>query len=256
VGDLNINNPLADPLRSFSSQEVSSSAPYFELAALGGFALLNSPGVYTRFPLSVKAHPSVIDLDFSNPLLLPFMKAWETSLPSTRLDHVPITILLASLSPDQAPPRLRWDHTDWELLSLIIKDFIVPPPPPCLSPKTLDNWLAGVLDRLTGLLKEHTPSSHPSHHSKPWWSPHLTVLRREYHKAARLARKQDTMALRETGTSPEPAISRPSRPRRTNTGPLSYSPPPPATCGRRRGSPQAEHPPAFLHSPGLKPRSR
>jgi len=256
VGDLNINNPLADPLRSFSSQEVSSSAPYFELAALGRFALLNSPGVYTRFPLSVKAHPSVIDLDFSNPLLLPFMKAWETSLPSTRLDHVSITILLASLSLDQAPPRLRWDHTDWELLSLIIKDFIVPPPPPCLSPKTLDNWLAGVLDRLTGLLKEHTPSSHPSHHSKPWWSPHLTVRRREYHKAARLARKQDTMALRETGTSRERAISRPSRPRRTNTCPLSYSPPPPATCGRRRGSPQAEHPPAFLHSPGLKPRSR
>jgi len=87
---------------------------------------------------------------------------------------------------------------DWELLSPLIKIFIVPPPPPCPSPKGLDDWLTGTLDRLTGLLKDHTPSSRPSHHSKPWWSPHLTVLRHEYHKAARLASEQGTMALRET----------------------------------------------------------
>ena len=30
VGDLNIRHPLADPLRSFSSQEVTSCPPYFE----------------------------------------------------------------------------------------------------------------------------------------------------------------------------------------------------------------------------------
>jgi len=117
VGDLNIHNPLADPVRVFSSQEISSSAPYFELAALGGFALLNSPGVYTRFPLSGKARLAVIDLAFANPLLLPFVKTWETSLPSTGSDNVPITILLAAPSSDQVPRRLRWDHTDWELLS-------------------------------------------------------------------------------------------------------------------------------------------
>jgi len=42
----------------------------------------------------------------------------------------------------------------------------------------------------------------PSHYSKPWWSPHLTVLHREYHKAARAARKHDTSHMREVaGTS-------------------------------------------------------
>jgi len=66
VRDLHIHNPLADPLRSFLFWEVSSSAVYFELAALGGFALINSPGVYTRFPLSGKPRPSVIDLAFAN----------------------------------------------------------------------------------------------------------------------------------------------------------------------------------------------
>jgi len=58
------------------------------------------------------------------------------------------------------------------------------------------------LDRLVALLKEHTPISRPSHHSKPWWTPHLTILHREYHKAARAVRKHDTPYMREVaGTS-------------------------------------------------------
>jgi len=74
VGDLNIHNPLSDPLRSFSAREIVSSTPYFEKAAEAGFALLNPAGEYTRFPLVGKARPSVIDLSFANPLLLPLFK--------------------------------------------------------------------------------------------------------------------------------------------------------------------------------------
>ena len=66
VGDLNIHNPLSDPLRHFSHREIVSSTPYFEKAAESGFALLNPPGQYTRFPLVGKARPSVIDLAFAN----------------------------------------------------------------------------------------------------------------------------------------------------------------------------------------------
>jgi len=58
------------------------------------------------------------------------------------------------------------------------------------------------LNHLVALLKEYTPVSRPSHHSKPWWTPHLSILRREYHKAARTARKHDTPRMREVaGTS-------------------------------------------------------
>jgi len=57
--------------------------------------------------------------------------------------------------------------------------------------------MAGSLDRLTALLKEHTPVSGPSHYSKPWWTPHLTTLRRECHKASRVARKHGTPSLRD-----------------------------------------------------------
>jgi len=202
LGDLNIHNPLSDPLRHFSHREISSSTPYFEKAAESGFALLNPPGEYTRFPLVGKARPSVIDFAFTNPLLLPLVKSWEASLPSTGSDHIPITITLAAPSLNQKPPRPRWADTDWETLDPIVKGFKVPAAPSCPTPPQLDEWMSESLNRLLALLKEHTPVSRPSHHSKPWWAPHLSILRREYHKAARAARKHDTPHGREiAGTS-------------------------------------------------------
>ena len=202
LGDLNIHNPLSDPLRHFSHREIASSTPYFEKAAEAGFARLNPPGEYTRFPLVGNARPSVIDLAFANPPLLPQVKRWEASLPSTGSDHVPITITLSPPSLHQKRPRPRWEDTDWETLDQIVKDFKVPAGPPGPTPPQLDQWLSESLNRLVALLKEHTPVSRPSHHSKPWWTPHLTVLRRQYHKATRTARKHHTPHMREVaGTS-------------------------------------------------------
>jgi len=202
LGERNIHNPLSDPLRHFSHWEISSSTPYFEKAAESGFALLNPPGEYTRFPLVGNARPSVIDLAFANPSLLPIVTSWEASLPSTGSDHIPITITLAAPSTNQKPPRPSWADTDWETLDPIIKGFGVPAAPPCPTPLQLDEWMSESLNRLIALLKEQTPVSRPSHHSKPWWTSHLSILRREYHKAARAARKRDTPHMREVaGTS-------------------------------------------------------
>jgi len=192
VGDLIIHNPLSDPLRHFSQREISSSTPYFEKAAESGFDLLNPTREYTRFPLVGKARPSVLDLAFANPHLLPLVKNWESSLPSTGSDHIPITITLAALSLNQEPPRPRWADRAWENLDPIIKGFNVPAAPSCPTPPRLDEWMSESLNRLVALLKEHTPVSRPSHHSQPWWTPHLTILRREYHKAARTASKHHT----------------------------------------------------------------
>jgi len=202
LGDLNIHNPLSDPLRHFSQREIAYLTPYFEKAAESGFALLNPPGEYTRFPFVGKARPSVIDLAFANPPLLPLIRSWEVSRPSTGSDHVPITITLAAPSLNQKPPRPRWADTDWETLDPIIKGFRIPAVPSCPTPPQLDEWMSQSLDCLVALLKEHTPVSRPSHYSKPWWTPHLSILRREYHKAARAARKHDTPHMREVaGTS-------------------------------------------------------
>ena len=197
VGDLNIHNPLSDTLRSCSPREIGSSTPYFERAAKAGIALCNAPGEYTRFPLVSRAWPSVIDLAFTNPLLLPLFKSWEVSLPSTGSDHVPITMNLAPPTLIPSPRRPRWCDTDWETLSPLIPSFRVPPAPVCPSPAHLDKWLAGSLDILTALLKEHTPVSRPSHYTKPWWTPHLPTLRREFNKASRMAREHGTLARRD-----------------------------------------------------------
>ena len=62
------------------------------------------------------------------------------------------------------------------------------------GPRQVVGW---VFDRLTALLKEHTPVSRPSRYSKPWWTSHPTTLRREFHKAARMARGHGTPALRD-----------------------------------------------------------
>jgi len=114
VGDLNIHNPFSAPLRHFSPREVESWTPYFEKAAESGFALLNPPREYTRFALVGKSRPSVLDLAFANPHLLPLVKNWESSLPATGSDHIPITITLAAPSLNQKPQRPRWADTDWE----------------------------------------------------------------------------------------------------------------------------------------------
>jgi len=202
VGDLNIHNPLSDPLRHFSQREILSSIPYFETAAESGFALINPPGEYTRFPLVGKARPSVLDLAFANPALFPLVKNWEASLPSTDSDHIPITITLAAPSLKQKPPRPRWADTDTETLDPIVKGFKVPAAPSCPTPPQLGQWMSESLNRLVALLKEHTPVSRLSHCSKPWWTPHLSILCREYHKAARTARKQVNQHMREgAGTS-------------------------------------------------------
>jgi len=143
VGDLNIHNPLWDPLRHFSPREISSSTPYFEKAAESGFALLNPPWEYTRFPLVGKARPWVIDLPFTNPPLLPLVKSWEASLPSTGSNHIPITTTLTTPSANQKPPRPRWADTDWETLDPVIKGFKVPAPPACPTPPKLAEWMSG-----------------------------------------------------------------------------------------------------------------
>ena len=167
------------------------------------------------------ARPSVIDLAFANPLLLPLVKSWEASLPSTGSDHVPITITLATPSLSRKPPRPRWADTDWESLEQIIKDFKVPAALSCPTPQKLDEWMSESLNRLVALLKEQTPMSRPSHYSKPWWTPHLTILRREYHKAARLARKRDSPHMRAIAGTSKLGYFKAIKPPKTNIGPPS-----------------------------------
>ena len=160
------------------------------------YSLLNTPGVYTRFPLSGTFRPSAIDLSFANPLIRPAFLSWDaTSLPSTGSDHVPILNHLAGPSKERVLLRPMWDKADWESLEEPIKALHIPPAPLSHSQDQLDEWFAHFLDALTAVICLHTPVSRPSPKSKPWLSPTLTALCKEYAKACRLAKKHRREAL-------------------------------------------------------------
>ena len=188
VGDFNIHHPLSDPLRAHSSEELALSLPYFSRASELGFELLNVPGVFTRFPLRGSSRPSVIDLSFASPRLAPFCHHWDTSLPSTGSDHVPITITFPHpvLSPPMPSPN--WALNNGDSLTPLLGDLVFPAPPQLPTRLSLEAWFDRHLSTLTSLLTSHTPVKRPSHRSKPWWSPLLTILRREFHSASRVAR--------------------------------------------------------------------
>ena len=88
-GDINIHNHAVDLLRVISRSEEKATTPYFDRASDLAYSLLNTPGVYTRFPLSGPFRSSAIDLAFANPLIRPAFVSWDaTTLHSTGSDQV------------------------------------------------------------------------------------------------------------------------------------------------------------------------
>jgi len=193
AGDFNIHNSTTDPSRLLSTKEEKESAPYFGLAADLGFTLLNTPGMYTRFPFTGTHRPSTIDLAFANPRIFPAFRSWDASiLPSTGSDHAPILISLRPPSSHNDKPRPRWQDTDWLGLTDRLKNWLIPPPPDAPSPNQLDLWFSSALSALSTTIENDTPRSRPSSRSKSWWTPLLTTLRKEFTKAARKAKKLRT----------------------------------------------------------------
>jgi len=193
AGDFNIHNAATDPSSLLSSREEKESAHYFDRASDLGFTLLNTPGVYTRFPFSGSHRPSTIDLAFTNPHMFSAFRSWDaSSLPSTGSDHAPIIITLRPPSPHNDRPRPRWQEADWPSLTDRLKDWLVPPPRKTPSPNQLDQWFSSALSTLTAAIDNTAPRSRPSPRSKAWWTPLLTTLRKEFSKASRKAKKTQT----------------------------------------------------------------
>ena len=161
-----------------------------------GSGLLNQPAVYTRFPLGGAGRPSVPDLFFASPLLLPFCQVWDTPFFPTGSDHVTVQIILSHPFSAPPPPFPNWSLTDWPSLEPLLKDFAVPPSPSLPTRLSLEAWFDRQLSDLTTLLTSHTHTKGPSYRSKPWWSPLLSLLRKEFHSATRKARSSHLPADR------------------------------------------------------------
>ena len=168
VGDFNIHHPLPDPLRSHSAEELATSVPSFSRSSELSFGHLNQPVVYTRFPLGGSGQPSVFDLPFGSPLLLPFCQTWDTPLPSTGSDHVPVQIILSHHLTSPPSPSPNWSLTDWPTLVPLLKDLTVCQPPPQPTRLSREASFDRHRLRLTSLLTSHSPTKRPSYRSKPW----------------------------------------------------------------------------------------
>jgi len=186
VGDLNLHHPSADPLRTFDSKEYNLSHPYYSQASEHGYSLLNQTGLYTYFPFAHNARPSVLDLAFANEPLFPSFSHWDTPLPSTGSDHVPVLITLESPRFRLPPPSPNWSKTDCSSILPTLPSLITPPPPSVCSPSTFEEWFDTHANKVKALIVSNTPVSRPSSRSKPWWSPLLSHLRAAFHSASRI----------------------------------------------------------------------
>jgi len=188
LGDFNLHHLLADPCRSLSEREFTISTRYFDAAFDVPFHLLNTSGVYTRFPFDTISQPSVLDLAFTNTALAPLVSSWDTPLPSTGSDHVPCVITLKPPAIMLPRPNPHWALLDLGAVGKALDTFSILPHPVRPTPNSLSRWFDICSSRLTSLLTSHAPCKRPCPRSKPWWSPRLSSLRTEYHKFARIAR--------------------------------------------------------------------
>ena len=189
LGDLNIHHPTADPLRTFKEDEIATSTPYFDRATDLGFSLLNTPGVFTRFSMSLIGRPGVLDLAFACPLLAPYFTEWSDPLPSTGSDHIPILLRFEAPLFRAPPPTPNWALTDWAALESSLKATTISPPPPLPTTRSLDIWFSTNLGRFTSQFALHTPLKRVTFRSKPWWSELLSMLRKAYGSALRSSKR-------------------------------------------------------------------
>jgi len=188
LGDFNLHHLLADPCGSQSEREFIISARYLDFAFDIPYHLLNTPGVYPRFLFDTISRPSVLDLAFANTALSPLVCSWDTPLPSTGSDHVLCVITLKPPALMLPPPTPHWALLDRYAVGEALDAFTTLPCPAGPTPNSLSRWFDISSTRLTSLLTSHALSKRLCPYSKPWWSPRLSSLRREYHKFAKIFR--------------------------------------------------------------------
>jgi len=137
LGDFNLHHLLADPCRSLSERKFIISTRYFDAAFDVPYYLLNTPGVYTRFPFDTILGPSVFDLAFANTALSPLVSSWDTPLPSTGSDHVPCVITLKLPGIMLPPLTPHWALLDLDAVGKALDTFTTLPCPAKPTPNSL-----------------------------------------------------------------------------------------------------------------------
>ena len=94
MGDFNLHNPIWDPFRAFSYEDLRLSAPLVDQASQNGFSLVSPVGTHTFLPNNLSHHPSVLDLAFASSPLLPLLSDARI-LNSAGSDHLPVLLRIS-----------------------------------------------------------------------------------------------------------------------------------------------------------------
>ena len=114
VGDLNIHTSLTDPMRVLSSSERRTGEAYMRTAALHSYTILNTPGIYTRFPDNPNLHrPSTIDYTLANASMFTKVNRWRDITQRTGSDHIVIVTEIDSEEVELARPAPDWEKIKW-----------------------------------------------------------------------------------------------------------------------------------------------
>lgn len=87
------------------------------------------------------------------------------------------------------------EASDSLVLANTLQGWRVPPLRERLSPKQLSSLFPSTLCTLTSTIQTQTPHSRPSPGSKPWSTPILTILPKEFTKATQRAERLHTLNL-------------------------------------------------------------
>jgi len=110
VGDLNVHRSLTDPMRILSSSERRTGKTYMRTAALCGYTILNTPGIYTRFPDNVMLHgPSVIHYSCANAAMFTKISRWRDITQRISSDYIAIVTKIDSEEIERAKPAPDWE---------------------------------------------------------------------------------------------------------------------------------------------------
>jgi len=200
VGDLNIHNAYTDPMSDLEPGERRKGEHYMRLAALREDTIINTPGIYTRFPDNPTLHrPSVIDYTLANNSVLAKLSKWKDVYQRSGSDHIIIVTELDSegMAPPRASPdweKIKWRDEEGEpnpVIESALQRYLTEGNEykEIYEAEGAEERFGDNLERLIQMVKNWAPQKNPTRWSKAWWTADITELRRVYTSAAQRVRR-------------------------------------------------------------------
>ncbi|TMI86169.1 MAG: hypothetical protein E6H10_00780 [Bacteroidetes bacterium] len=177
AGDFNLHHPLWNP--NGYPRHDDEANDLVEMMADFGMSPLVPKGTVT-YPNAETAIDLVWGNDAVASTLLKCQIAEDYDHGS---DHLPIeTAISAQPTIIDVQPAYNYAETNWEEFKAKLASCL----PRLETPKNaanIDNFIQSLIAAITHSIESSTPQKKPCPHSKRWWTPHLTRLRRAANRA-------------------------------------------------------------------------